>query len=119
MLNKIINLKPQVTEKAFALAGQGKYTFVVENNANKHIVAETIEKLFKVKVTAVNILNIPGKVKRTRRGVGTRKDYQKAVVTLKKGDKIDIFETEEEKKDTKKDKSKIKDQKSKSETEKE
>lgn len=97
MLNRIINIKPQVTEKAFALASQGKYTFVVENKANKNIVSETIEKLFKVKVTAVNIINIPGKVKRTRKGVGTRKNYQKAIVTLKKGDRIDVFDTEEDK----------------------
>lgn len=95
MLNKLINFKPNVTERAFALAAEGKYTFLVDKNVNKNQVKSSIESYFKVNVTAVNIINIPGKVKKTKGMTGRRKDISKAIVTVKKGEKIDIFEAEE------------------------
>lgn len=95
MLNKVINLKPHITEKSFALAGIGKYTFLVNAEANKKTVALNVERFFKVKVVDVNIVNLKGKVKKNRTGSGRRKDIGKAIVTLKKGDKINIFEAEE------------------------
>ena len=102
MSNKLISFKPNITERAFALAANGKYTFLVDKNVNKNQVRSSIESYFKVNVTAVNIINIPGKVKKTKGVSGRRKDISKAIVTLKKGEKIDIFEAEETGKDGKK-----------------
>jgi len=100
-MNNIIIKKPIISEKSFALASEGVYVFAVSKSANKKVVAEQIHKLFKVDVTDVRMINIPGKVKRTGRKTGRRSDIKKALVRVKKGQKISIFETEEkaEKKD--------------------
>ena len=92
----MISIKPHISEKSFTLASKGKYVFDVASRSSKPEIADTVEKLFKVKVKAVNIISIPGKMKRTRSGSGKRKDVYKAVVSLVKGDRIDLFEVEEE-----------------------
>lgn len=84
-----------VSEKSFGKAAEGKFTFVVDKSATKETVAQSIEELFGVNVLSINIANIIGKVKRSKKGLGKRSDYKKAVVTLKKGQKIDLFEIEQ------------------------
>ncbi|MBW3085723.1 50S ribosomal protein L23 [Austwickia sp. TVS 96-490-7B] len=87
-----ILLKPVVSEKSYSLMDEGKYTFVVDPRANKTEIKIAVESIFKVKVASVNTLNRQGKARRTRFGIGRRKDTKRAIVTLKEGS-IDIFGT--------------------------
>jgi large subunit ribosomal protein L23 len=82
-----------LTEKSNKLSSDlGQYTLEVHSGANKHQIAQAVEKAFKVTVTRVNIMNIGGKAKRSRQGrPGATSDYKKAIVTLKKGDKIELL----------------------------
>jgi len=82
-----------LSEKSSKLSSElGQYTFEVHSDANKHQVAQAVEKAFKVTVTRVNIMNVGGKAKRSRQGKpGATSDYKKAIVTLKKGDKIELL----------------------------
>jgi len=84
--------KPVVTEKSTSLLQDNKYTFIVDPAANKTEIKQAVESIFKVKVTKVNTLRVKGKIKRVRNIPGKTPDYKKAVVTLKAGDKIEIFE---------------------------
>jgi len=81
---------PVVSEKSYALQDQGKYTFLVDPRANKTEIKIAIEQIFSVKVDSVNTANRQGKVRRTKAGVGRRKDTKRAIVTLREGT-IDIF----------------------------
>jgi large subunit ribosomal protein L23 len=83
-------IKPVVSEKSYNLIDQGKYTFEVEPRSNKTEIKQAIENIFKVEVASVNTLNRVGKVRRTKFGIGKRKDTKRAIVTLKSGT-IDIF----------------------------
>jgi large subunit ribosomal protein L23 len=85
-----IILSPVVSEKSYGLIDDGKYTFVVDPRSNKTEIKLAIEKIFGVKVANVNTLNRTGKHRRTRFGIGKRKDTKRAIVTLKSGS-IDIF----------------------------
>ncbi|SBS73422.1 50S ribosomal protein L23 [uncultured Microbacterium sp.] len=85
-----IILKPVVSEKSYSLIDEGKYTFLVDTRATKTEIKLAIEKIFGVKVASVNTLNRVGKARRTRFGMGKRKDTKRAIVTLKSGT-IDIF----------------------------
>ena len=85
-----IILKPVVSEKSYGLIDEGKYTFLVDPRASKTEIKYAIEKIFGVKVAAVNTLTRVGKARRTRFGTGKRKDTKRAIVTLKSGT-IDIF----------------------------
>lgn len=85
-----ILLAPVVSEKSYGLLDEGKYTFIVDPRANKTEIKIAVEKVFGVKVKAVNTLNRQGKTRRTRFGIGRRKDTKRAVVTLREGT-IDIF----------------------------
>jgi large subunit ribosomal protein L23 len=84
--------RPLVTEKNTSLQSQGKYAFEVDGHANKVLVKEAVEKAFKVTVTAVNMITVRGKEKRVGRKQVAGSPWKKAVVTLKSGDKIQIFE---------------------------
>jgi len=84
--------RPLVTEKSTMLQETGKYAFEVDRGANKMQIKEAVEKAFKVKVTAVNIINIAGQNKRVGRKMTTTPSWKKAIVTLKTGDKIQLFE---------------------------
>ena len=86
---KIIR-KPIVTEKATKLSEFNKVVFEVASKSNKNEIKSSVEKLFSVKVKAVNIINIKGKVKRFKGVLGKRNDIKKAVVTLEEGNTIDI-----------------------------
>lgn len=91
-MNNLSLKKPIISEKSFALAGTGVYVFLVTAAANKKIVATQVHELYGVDVEEVRIINIPGKVKRVGRKIGRRSDIKKALVKLKKGQKIAIFE---------------------------
>ena len=85
-----IIIAPIVSEKAYSLMDQGKYTFEVEKSAKKPAIKAAIESIFGVKVASVNTINRQGKRIRTRTGYGKRKDTKRAIVTLREGT-IDIF----------------------------
>ena len=84
---------PRITEKGSRLKEQSNVlTFEVRNDANKVQVRKAIEVIFKVKVLDVTTVNVAGKKKRMGARLGRRSDLKKAYVTLKPGEKIDIFE---------------------------
>ncbi len=83
-------IKPIVSEKSYNLIDNGKYTFEVDPTSNKTEIKQAIEAIFEVKVASVNTLNRVGKTRRTKFGLGKRKDTKRAIITLKSGS-IDIF----------------------------
>ncbi|GAA4287117.1 MULTISPECIES: 50S ribosomal protein L23 [Georgenia] len=85
-----IIIKPIVSEKSYGLIDEGKYTFEVDPRSNKTEIKNAIEKIFDVKVASVNTANRAGKSRRTKFGLGKRKDTKRAIVTLREGT-IDIF----------------------------
>ena len=87
-----ILIRPIVTENSTALMEQGKYTFRVPLAATKIQIRQAVEQIFKVKVQAVNTMRYEGKLKRMGRTQGRRSDWKKAVVTLKPGEAIELFE---------------------------
>lgn len=87
-----IILRPVITEKSMALMEENKYTFIVDPRANKTEIKKAVEELFKVKVEKVNTMRVKGKTKRVRNIIGREPDYKKAIVKLKKGDRIELFE---------------------------
>ena len=84
--------RPLITEKGTTLQAQGKYAFEIAGGANKHQIKQAVEKAFKVKVTAINVMTVPGKKKRMGKGIILTHPWKKAIVTLKPGDKIELFE---------------------------
>lgn len=85
-------VKPWITEKAQELMGVGKYIFRVKKGTTKREARVAVERLYDVRVSDVNIINIPSKKRKFGRFTGKKSAVRKAVVTLKKGDKIEIFE---------------------------
>jgi len=84
---------PIVTEKAnLDKERRNCYHFVVPMKASKQEIKEAVEKVFKVKVEDVRVMIVHGKVKRIGRSVGKRPNWKKAIVKLKEGYSIDIFE---------------------------
>lgn len=84
--------RPVVTEKNTGLQASGKYVFEVAGEANKIQIKQAVEKAFKVKVKAVNLMVVPGKGRRVGRREVQTPSWKKAVVTLQAGDKIELFE---------------------------
>ena len=84
--------RPLITEKNTILQEQNKYAFEIAKRANKPLVKQAVEKAFKVKVTAVNVITVPGKTRRVGRQLTLTPSWKKATVTLKPGDKIEFFE---------------------------
>ena len=92
---KYVLIRPILTEKSLKLAKESnKYTFEVSRDVNKFEIKKAIERKYDVNVKNVRIINMLGKIKRfgSKRIEGRRKDFKKAIVTLDKKDKIDIFE---------------------------
>tara|TARA_A100001011_G_scaffold334724_1_gene363203 strand:- start:283 stop:576 length:294 start_codon:yes stop_codon:yes gene_type:complete len=83
-------LSPLVTEKSTNLSEQNKIVFKVNIGANKKNLKKNIEKIFKVNVTKVNIINKKTRIKTTRGKKVRVKGYKKAIITLKKGQNIDL-----------------------------
>ena len=99
--NKTLFLQPRISEKTYSLAQtRNTYVFEVPTGANKHVIAYAVATQFDVTIEDVNITNVKGKAKRTvRKGgravTGKRSDFKKAYVTLKAGQSLPFFETEE------------------------
>ena len=85
-------LRPVISEKSYEQITQNKYTFKVHQDAHKTQVRQAVEELFDVTVVSVNILKVQPKPKRRGLYKGIRPGWKKAIVELKAGDKIDIFE---------------------------
>jgi len=83
-------IAPVVSEKSYNLIDEGKYTFLVDPRSNKTEIKNAVEAIFDVKVSSVNTANRQGKTRRTRTGIGKKKDTKRAIVTLREGT-IDIF----------------------------
>ena len=88
LYDKIIS--PLLTEKTTNLSGLNKIVFKVQKNANKINIKNTIEKIFKVNVTKVNIIKIQNRTKLTRGRKVKISGFKKAIITLKKGQSIDL-----------------------------
>tara|TARA_B100001123_G_C15267649_1_gene1009049 strand:+ start:999 stop:1292 length:294 start_codon:yes stop_codon:yes gene_type:complete len=88
LYDKIIS--PMVTEKSTNLSGQNKIVFKIPNTSNKIRIKKNIEKLFKVNVIKVNIINKKLRKKNVRGKIVKVKGYKKAIITLKKGQSIDL-----------------------------
>jgi len=85
--------RPIITEKSSTLKDENNQViFEVDHEANKSEIAKAVEKLFKVTVLSVRTQNRTGKRKRLGRHEGRRKDWKRAIVTLKEGDRVDFFE---------------------------
>lgn len=96
MSNKIILVKPLITEKADSLSeSKSQYSFIVDKTANKVEIGKAVEQLYTVNVESVNTMIIPGKRKsrNTKKGVlhGRKPSYKKAIITLAAGETIDFF----------------------------
>jgi large subunit ribosomal protein L23 len=86
-------LKPVISEKSYQLIqAHNQYTFRIVDRAHKIEVRQAVEDLFDVTVTDVRIVNVPGKPKRRGASRGRRPGYKKAIVELKPGDRIELFE---------------------------
>ena len=83
-------LSPNVTEKSSFLSEHNKIVFKVHNGAHKKSIKKSIEKIFKVNVVKINTINIKGKTKLVRNRKTFKSGYKKAIITLKKGQSIDL-----------------------------
>jgi len=84
--------RPLITEKSTILQEQNKYAFEVADGATKPQIKQAVEKAFNVKVTAVNVMTMPGKTRRIGRRMVLTPTRRKAIVTVKAGEKIGFFE---------------------------
>ena len=87
-----ILIRPVVSEKSYEQIQRNRYTFQVHKDAHKTQIRQAVEELFEVKVVGVNIIKMPPKPKRRGLIKGTRPGWKKAIVELKAGDRIEIFE---------------------------
>jgi large subunit ribosomal protein L23 len=85
-------LAPVVSEKSYEGIAEGRYAFRVHPDAHKTQVRQAVEELFEVHVERVNIVKVPSKPKRRGLFKGTRQGWKKAIVTVRKGETIEIFE---------------------------
>ena len=85
-------LAPVVSEKSYAASTRGTYTFKVHPDAHKTQIRQAVEQLFEVHVERVNVIKVPAKPKRRGAFKGTRPGWKKAVVQLRAGDVIEIFQ---------------------------
>ena len=84
--------RPVITEKSTLLGESSQYIFEVARDANKIEVRRAVEEIFKVHVRAVNIIHVQGKIKRMGKTAGRTAAWKKAIVSLKQGDRIELFE---------------------------
>jgi large subunit ribosomal protein L23 len=85
-------LRPVISEKSYEQITQNRYTFKVHQDAHKTQIRQAVEELFDVKVVSVNIVKVQPKPKRRGLTRGTKPGWKKAIVELKAGDTIEIFE---------------------------
>jgi len=84
--------RPLITEKATLMKEQNRYAFEVAKEANKPQIKEAVQAAFKVNVVKVNVMRVPGKMRRIGRRYVLTPSWKKAVVTLEPGQKIEFFE---------------------------
>jgi large subunit ribosomal protein L23 len=85
-------IRPVISEKSYALIAEGKYTFRVNERANKTQIAQAVEDVFGVEVAAVRTAKVRAKPKRRGLTTGTTRSWKKAVVQLAPGQRIELFE---------------------------
>lgn len=86
--------KPRITEKAHSALGLNKYIFQISADATKVLVKKSIEEVYHVTVVSVNTITIPAKKRNFGRSSGYKSSIRKAIVTLKEGDSIELFQAE-------------------------
>jgi large subunit ribosomal protein L23 len=87
-------IQPLLTEKITGLRETAnKVGFIVRSDANRIEIKRAVESALKVRVERVNVMNVPGKIKRLGRFAGQRPDWKKAIVTLKPGEKLEMYES--------------------------
>ncbi len=87
-----IIIRPVVSEKSFVLAEAGKYTFRVHDKAHKTQIRQAVEQLFEVKVVEVRTISVKSKPKRRGTNAGHTRHWKKAIVQVREGDTIPIFQ---------------------------
>jgi large subunit ribosomal protein L23 len=87
-----IIIRPIVSEKSYVLATTGKYTFRVHDDAHKTQIKQAVEELFDVEVLDVRTMSVKGKPKRRGFTAGKRRSWRKAIVQVREGDSIPIFQ---------------------------
>lgn len=87
-----ILIRPLITEKNTLLGLQHKYCFEIDRRANKPLVKQAVETIFKVDVTAVNVVSMKSKSRRVGKTMGKTQPWRKAIVTIKPDQRIEIFE---------------------------
>ena len=92
LTSRQVLLAPVVSEKSYSLLEANKYSFRVHPDAHKTQVRQAVEELFGVKVVGVNVLKVQAKPKRRGAHKGTKQGWKKAIVQVREGDKIEIFE---------------------------
>ncbi len=90
-MNKFLLKNPLITEKGTQGSSLGKYLFLVDKKATKPEIKKIVGAVYKVDVTAVNIVNVKSKKRRLGQTLGVRPGYKKAIVTLKVGQKLDVL----------------------------
>ncbi len=95
MNSRQVIIRPVISEKSYALLAANKYTFRVNERANKTQVRQSVEDIFGVRVTGVRTAWVKAKPKRRGFSTGTRRQWKKAVVTLHPDDSIELFEGQE------------------------
>jgi len=85
-------VKPLITEKASSMGAEGKYVFSVNPSMNKIEVKKAIRAVYNVNPVSVRMINVEGKRVRQGRTEGKKKDWKKAIVTLREGEKIEVYE---------------------------
>ena len=83
-------ISPNITEKSTSMSEFNKVVFKVNKKANKNFIKKSIEKIFKVNVIKINTINLKGKTKMVRNKKSKKPGYKKAIITLKKGQSIDL-----------------------------
>jgi len=83
-------ISPMITEKSTNLSELNKVVFKINKKANKISIKKNIEKIFKVNVIKINTINMKGKVKLVKNKKSFKSGYKKAIITLKKGQSIDL-----------------------------
>ena len=83
-------ISPNITEKSTSLSEHNKIVFKVDKGASKNLIKKNIEKIFKVNVVKINTINLKGKSKMVKNKKVFKPGYKKAIITLKKGQSIDL-----------------------------
>ncbi len=92
-MNKFLIKNPIISEKSTAMSADGKYVFLVQDNANTTEIKKLVEQIYKVEVVNTHVINTRPKPKRYGRNFKLRPGFKKVIVTLKKGQKLDILPT--------------------------